>query len=84
MEKIYETENEATYRFQCDCFCPHCALDITVDKNMVVKPTFSFWSVPESIKSRLIYCWKMLTTGKGFEQEFILREEDRKNLKILL
>lgn len=80
MEKILELEDGIT-RFQCDCLSPEDALDVEVSKDfgititMIYEPV-GFWKrVKEAISVlRGKFCWR----------EFVLRAEDKVELRKLL
>ena len=80
-----EQEHCRTTRFACDCLTPHCSLD--VDEEWVQGKKFvtlSWWAQDYFLMQRIRWCWRMLTKGQGFENDFILREEDIPKLAELL
>jgi hypothetical protein len=79
MEKVFEFEDELTFRFQSDCMEPQCALDVGISPNDVNFNQFLFWDIENNWKQRLRWCWKMLRTGLGYRHEFFLRKEDKED-----
>ena len=80
MEKIFETKDSITYRFQCDCINPACAIDLEVDK--VGRPLvfFCFYDIVHMMSQRIKWAWRMIRTGEGLVDEFVIREEDISNI----
>lgn len=83
MEKIIEGKEYSIYRFQCDCLLPNHAIDIEVHKHPD-DIIFTFYSLGATLKERIRWCWKMIRTGKGFEHDFMIREEDIEKLRKVL
>ena len=83
LEKILETEGEIVYRFQSDCMEPGCAIDVSLEKNVISESRYVeifFWATPARLWDRVRWVWRMMTTGVGFEHEFIVREVDIEDL----
>ena len=83
MEKIHEDKDSAIYRFQCDCYTPAHALDVEVDEKCKLVMLF-FWTTPNSFWQRIKWCWKMLRTGEGYDNDFVLRSGDITELAEIL
>jgi len=90
MEKLLEfkkgklfDESSKYYRFQCDCLSAGDAMDIGVDssgKNDEEKYfTITMHFYGTDVWSRIKYAWQILR-GEWAWREFIVREEDIKNL----
>ena len=82
MERILEDNGSVTYRFQCDCLTPQHAIDVEVQKGNDV--TIYFHSIPTDFRSRLRWCWRMLSKGIGYEHDMVLREYDVPELARIL
>ena len=80
MKIMYEDKEYKAVRFQCDCYTPSCAIDVTIDKLPERCLTLIFWSTPMYLGQRLKWCWTMLRYGRGFEHEFVVRSEDIEDL----
>lgn len=81
MEKLLELEDGTFYRFQCECLSPEDAMDVEVNEygisfSMRYEPRVKFLQrVKDAISVlRGRFCWS----------EFILREEDRAELRKIL
>ena len=76
MEKLFDDKDSVTYRFGCACYLPGHALDVEVQKGRLNDVIFYVYSIGETLRARLKWCWKMLRTGEGFDYEIVLKRED--------
>ena len=84
MEKIFDRKDSVTYRFGCGCYQPDHAIDVEVQKDRANDVILSFYTTADCFSKRLKWCWRMLTTGLGFDDEIVLREEDVPELAKIL
>ena len=84
MEKLFDGKDSVTYRFGCSCYEPGHALDVEVQKDRLNDVIFYMYTLGETLRFRLRWCWKMLRTGEGFDYEIVLREQDVPELARIL
>ena len=84
MEKLFDGKDSVTYRFGCDCHIPAHAIDVEIQKDRPNDVILYFYTTSAYLSLRLRWCWKMLTTGFGFDDEIVLREEDVPELAQIL
>ena len=71
-----------TFFLKCACGSEGLGVDYDADDELYY---FSYWSCGLSnkkldFKQRIRYCWNVLTKGKGFNDELVLRAEDTSKL----
>lgn len=71
-------DNSKMYRFQCDCLTPEDALDVDVDE---AEPDKKYIVLRMSLKNMsFLNKLKFLFKGNWCWREFVVREEDYKDL----
>jgi len=76
MEKLYDFKESIVYRFGCDCQTPAHAMDVEIQKDRQNDVIISFYTTADIFRQRLRWCWKMIRTGLGYDNEIVLKEED--------
>ena len=80
MEKLLELEDGTFYRFQCECLSPEDAMDVEVNEYGI---SFLMQYEPVKFSQRIKDAFNVLR-GRFCWREFILREEDRAELRKIL
>ena len=82
MEKLINSEDSQTYRFQCDCMSPEDVIDVHVEMFRIDDKYFTIDMnyYPESFWKRIKEAIKLIKGGGWNWRGFIVRPEDRKNL----
>ena len=84
MELQFEDDKSVVYRFGCNCHEPGHAIDVDIYKLSKNDVSMYFYTLADSFWFRLKWCWKMLTTGKGFDAEFTFKSGDVSELARIL
>ncbi len=80
MEKIYDFSDADIYRFHCDCYEPSHSIDVEIQKNGAGEIIFTFYDHGGSLGQKLKWCWLMITKGRGYNHDWVIRGEDVTNL----